>query len=697
MSLRRVLAASLVVFAACADEAVKGGSAVGLHARVRAGGVELVSEEAEVRLDPPGDAELTARSASVVRPQLDGPHRRAGGVAPVRASWAARTPPATAACGVGKPAEKIGTINGSLCWVSASLTSGSLVEENAIYEFLLLGRDGIYKATQVSTNVYYPPDFGHFGVTAAVGCAKSPDGDFITTEYLSSMSAFAVAYSIGPYIVGFTAFIVPGRAFVPAIEYDSGYGLTASLIPWPIGISLNLMEKSNYTTPPTLIVPWNKSCGAPAPLPGPGFRAGEDDTLATIAAGLHGLQSAPGDDNIAVLQREMAASLLPVFDMLSAPSGGAPTDDAPAATQADLFRDWLARGDGEQLCADCPATSIDHLLYEFDRQVQAAGDDSDAILLAGIEGADRQVQFSPQLLEQANLQRQLSPGVALAGVIADEVIAGGDAGRFVDARIVVVPAQLGVAADLSIGADEIADLIGVDAAALAGATVTLDASPVVEAASFTLTDGEVQASYTPQDPAPVLFRYAVDLSTAAGPLPAGAADWVVRPAMRRMQPASGPPARVLLTAPYRAIVDTPVVLSAMVLDADYSPITGPLAVDFLDGEGELLASAEGQYGSAMAAVVPSPSIPAIAAVMPTTLKYGDDSTGPGFAVTGTGFSREAVVRVDGVSLAERGLLVAVISSREILFEDDGGFAGDHKIVVENPHDTPSNTSSFTGP
>lgn len=112
---------------------------------------------------------------------------------------------------------------------------------------------------------------GHFGATAAVGCAKSPDGDFITREYLASMSAFAVAYSIGPYIVGFTAFIVPGRAFVPAIEDDSGYGLTASLIPWPIGITLNLMEKLNYTTPPTLIVPWNKSCGAPAPLPGHGF------------------------------------------------------------------------------------------------------------------------------------------------------------------------------------------------------------------------------------------------------------------------------------------------------------------------------------------------------------------------------------------------------------------------------------------
>lgn len=698
--MRRVFgpALSLVVVSACNDEGTPPGSAVGLHARVRAGGGEFVSGEAEVRLDPPGAADLvTARSAAVpTRPQLAGPHRQEAAAKPGPASFATRAPPETATCGVGQPAPSIGTVNGSICWVVSSQTSGALFEENAVYEVAFFGREGIYKAIQVSMNVYYPPDFGHFGANFGVGCARSPTGDVITTEYLASMLAFSVTYSLGPFTTGFSAFIVQGQGFVPAIEYDSGYGITAQLIPWPVGVSLNLMDQSSYTTPPTLVVPWNDSCGAPAPLPRPGFRAGGDDALATIAAGLHGLQAAPGDDNVAVLRREMAASFLPVFDMLSASTGGAPTDDTPAATQADLFADWLARG-GDQLCADCPATSIDHLLFEFDRQVVAAGDNSDAILLAGIEAADRQLQISPQLLEQANAQRELSPGVALLGVIADEVVAGGDPGRFVDATIVSVPAEIGAAADLSIDADEIADLIGVDAVALAGAMVTIDASPVVEPASFTLTDGQVQASYTPQDPAPVLFRYTVDLSTATGPLPAGSDTWVVRPAMRRLEPVTGPAAQVLLTAPFRALVDDPVVLSAMVLDANYSPVTAPVEVDFLDGEDALLATVQGERGAARASVVPTASTPVVTAAAPTTLAYSDGTMGPGFIITGTGFSREAVVRVDGNALAEQGLVVAVISSREVLFEDNGSFAGDHSLVVEGPHGARSAAVSFAGP
>lgn len=702
MSLRSVLhrAAPVLLLVACADDddASRVGSAVGLRARVQVGGDELLSAEAEVRLDPSGAADSAAPRTGLVpvRPQLAGPHMHAAAPQP-GATFGVPTPPASAACNLGKPATQIGTINGSICWVSSSLSSGAFIEENAVYKFAFFGREGIYHATQVAMNVYYPPDFGHFGAVSAVGCARSPDGDFITTDYLASMSAFAVSYGIGPFTTGFTTFIVPGRAFVPAIEYDSGYGLTASLIPWPIAIGLNLMEKSNFTTPPTLVVPWNKDCTALDAGPDPQFRAGGDGTLATIAAGLHGLMDAGGDDELAALRVDMAAALLPVFDLLAAPSGVGPTDDAPAASQADLFTDFLARGDGTALCSDCPALSLDHLIYEFDRQVKAAGDDSDAILAAGTWAADRQLQISPQMLVQTELQRQLGPGVALAGVIADEVVAAGAADRYVDARVVSIPAEIGAPADLSIDAAEIADLLGVDAVALAGATVTIDASPVIDPASFPIVDDHVQASFTPEDPAPLLFRYAVDLSTAVGPLPAGAATWVVRPAMRRIEPASGPPAHLLLTAPFRVVGGEPVLLSAMALDADFSPVNDPITVDFLDGAGAVLATVAGPAGAAEAAVTLTPTLPEIAGVTPTTLVYGDSSTGPGFAVAGAGFSREAVLMVDGASLQARGLVVAVMSSQEILFADDGSFAGQHRLVVENPHGTTSTPATFTGP
>ncbi len=683
------------------------GRAAGLSAQVRVGAETISSNEIEIILRGEDDADVeTPRVATVAEPMARWSDHQAGATLAAGRSTPARyesmfelgpSPTSAASCEGVQPGDEVlemPTLDGRICYTSFTYAVGALSQEEAATIVVWMGPDGMYVHGSFDLNLYYPPDFFHGGVSTGVGCVITPDGGPLTKQYIDELVSLGVSFSAGPLSVGYTFFAIQGEGMQRAIQYDTGISVSADLVPFfPLGISVQ--EATLQTTPLRMITGWTDACASPLFDDDSGaVFAASGNALSAMGDNLQSMSDTPGDGYRGALRAELSRSFLPVASMLGTPTGIAVGDGVPAQSNADWFGDFLARPGGER-CIDCASTSIDGMLSDFQRRINEA-EGADDIFAAGSAVIEAGNQGMPEPVRQGALQMDIISGVDLAMELVEDIAAErrGDTDRYVAPTVKTIEVAVGDEAVLDVTADEVAALVGIDPAALEGATVIYDAEPHVEQADFPIEDGVSVARLTPSKATKLLMRVTVDLSTAVGPLPEGADAWVVRPAMRLLRPLAGPPAAAYLGAPGVIPSGAPATLSATLLDKDNNVVREGAEVTFFDGEVEL-GVVEAVDGTASLRVSPAPSQPVLDAVQPVTLTFGDDTQAPGREISGHGFSRDAVVEVDGQSLDELGATVAIKSSTSILFEDGPLADGEHRVRVVNPEGIATTEFVFT--
>lgn len=714
--------ALLVCVSACASEGEDetsidfepgpSGRAAGIVAKVRVGEQTLTSNEIEIELrtveemeDAMTGGDVTPRSARVDA----GPHAvwrtsptglasagRSRDAAVVRRYEEQATltaaAPSTASCDAGglepgTEVESMGTVNGRICFQNLSYGVGSFGAEESVGFTLWYTPEGIYQSGSIDINGYFPPDFAHVSVSTGAGCLVVPDeADEVSAEWLGKLKTLSLSFSAGPFSAGYTFFGITGEGFQRGIAFTNGLSASAGLFSFfPLGLSAQIKTVQGYG--PKVLTGYGDACVMPLELDVPdGTVLARGGNALTVARdGLASIAAAPGEGYRGALREQMATSLGPVASMLGEPTGEDAGAYVPAASNADWFGDFLER-DGTELCStgECAPTSIDGVLRTLQDSINEA-EEMPEIFGAAARAVGVANQGMPEPVRQAALQSDLLLGVELALELGADIEAErrGDTDRYVADHVVELEVAVGEEAILDVTAQEVADLIGVDADALEGATVIYDAEPTVERAEFPIEDGVSIARLTPERSTKLLLRVEVDLSTAEGPLPEGAQEWVVRPALRVLRPEPGPPAVVYLGGPAATVSGAPVSVGATVLDEDFNVVDEDATVELWDPDG-MIATAEVEGGNASVRFTPEPIAPVLEAVDVGTLELADGDTRPGILLRGSGFSRDVLIEVDGESIADYDVLHEVDTSERIYVDTSDFAAGKHRVTVINP-------------
>lgn len=595
------------------------------------------------------------------------------------------------ACDAGLPTgtevDEMGTLDGRICFFSSTFAIGSLGAEETAKFVLYFTPEGIYYGGESDANLYVPPDIAHGSWIGGVGCFIRPPGETMTSDYIESQRQLSIAAMLaGALGLGLSFYLNKEEGFARAIEFDTIIGATLNfpLLAF-IPVSLAMQAKTLRYFKPRTLMAWDGSCVEPLSRGSDsGFRSGSDP-MAMMRDRLQALAAAPQGDYQGAVRGHMADSLLPIAELLAAGEAEASADGMPAGSNGGWFRAFVARP-GSERCDDCSSTSIDGIIADLADGLTDAEDGS-AVFEATAKALVAGTQGMPEPMRQVALQTEVLAGVDLALEYAADVIAEreGAADRYVAQAVKVVTTTVGEPAALDVTAEEVSALTGIDEDALEGATVHYEAGPLVGEAAFAIEDGVSVARVTPERATKLVFRVSVDLSTAAGPLPMGAEDWVVQPALRVLEPEAGPPAMVYLGAPARIESGAPTHLSATVVDEYGSVVDTPLSVEFFDADVSL-GRVETVDGTATIRVTPEPSAIVVDAIDPVTVTLVDDRKVPGVHVTGSGYSRQAIVRLDGEPLEALGEAMLVESSRSLVLTTESLEPGTHVLELENPDD-----------
>jgi len=135
------------------------------------------------------------------------------------------------------------------------------------------------------------------------------------------------------------------------------------------------------------------------------------------------------------------------------------------------------------------------------------------------------------------------------------------------------------------------------------------------------------------------------------------------------------------------------------MDANGILLTGEATVKFYDYRDVLIGTGtQTKDGLVSIDCIPKPSIPRIDDVQTTQVGYGQDDITTGFSLTGRGFSIDADLLINGVSINDMSDWEwAVLSSKEILarpFEEQNRLTGLQQIQVVNPEAIASNVYDY---
>jgi hypothetical protein len=325
----------------------------------------------------------------------------------------------------------------------------------------------------------------------------------------------------------------------PAIQYDTGNSMTfLPLIPiLPFGVTYEMTSTPHL--PLRFIRAWEGACDG-SDVSDDHLLAMRENLLALVA------QEGPATLEDSLVQ-EFAAGALPLFENFSAEGQGGPGNNVPAASNADMFAEFLSSDTSDQPIN----TSINGQLNNFSDEVLAT--DGDTASLFGAFSANRKhVDRSvPSMMGIAALQKgtaaSLTAGSELLDLVTDD---GSEGERYIAPLIKPIEVESGQLAVITITAEEIASLVGVQAGDVLGATVYVTTGLGSDPIPFQLESASLELAFEPKE-ASVLVRIDVDLSTASGSFPEGVEDWVVRPEMRLVKVKSGPPALAVLAGPGR--------------------------------------------------------------------------------------------------------------------------------------------------
>lgn len=558
----------------------------------------------------------------------------------------------------------LGTVNGSVCYISASGSLGTLGVQQSYTMTTLFTREGIYHGRQVAKLAYVPPDFLNLAHTWSVGCVPGDSEGTLGTEYYNNLASLSLSYSFFIYSSGVSFFRAPEVGPTRAIQFDTGVSVSASLLglvmPFNIGLAI---QGSSESVGPFFVQPWGDSC----------ISDPTHDNLWEYANSANSRKT-PKDP----LTQLIRDRLEPLLKSLAATGVGGVGNQVPAGSNADLFADQLSR-EGTAPDESAVNMSTDGLVTSSLAALGEAGDDATSILRAATAVQQRASNVVPSRLELVALLDKAKTAVyaidelaTLSQQTAEE--------RYVNLELVSVPVISGEQAAFTISAEEVAGLIGRPVADVVNARVLVNAGPDIVDAEFNLPAEGLDLTITPQD-GDILVRIDIDLSTAQGAFPADVATWLVRPAMRVITVQAGDPAHALLTGPTELGSGGAASLNVQVVDANGRVVDSEVQVVFTDAAGDMIAEAEGQGGNGMAQYVPEPSTPTIADIQELELTVDGEAV-PGIEIQGTGFSMDAEVRLDG-RLLSAGVDFEVKSSTRILCLTADP-TSDHVYEVLNP-------------
>jgi len=576
---------------------------------------------------------------------------------------------------------------GMVCWTALYESAGSLVKAETVSELVYYTGDGLFAAVSEATSIKLPTTLGFISAGTAIGCVQSPDGDTVSVAFLESLLGIHFTSNVGFVAFGASVFYSNESGFERGFQaIASAEKASASFFP---GLNFDLVidARGSFLVPPTQLIDNDPRTVAAAPVP-------EDkNPLKQISTMSRQLGDMPANDYRSAMLREHGALLAPTMTMLSTSNNSAPGEDRPAGTMGDFFEHFIAHSDVD-ICRNCPNTSLDGIMAQMERGIVATDGDGEGTRDAVLGGFLTYRNSTPDAQRLAMSQRHSASSVrfstqALADVAAEQ---RGDVNRYVSRDIVELEGKVGERVSLEIGAQEIADLVGVEALAVEGALVQIDGAPRIGAETFVLADGVVQVEFAADDVADLLFVIRVDLSSATGPFPSDVADWTIRPAMRRLRAEAGPVEHIFIMTAPNASPGAPVQLQAMLADGLGATVKTDMRVRFYDADDRPLGEATTVDG--VATVTTSElraSIPDLSEIHQGAILVGGEEA-PGFIVTGDGISRDAEVFVDGASLADTGGVSGSTSSEEMLLYFEQGLPiGPHTFFVRNPGGQQSET------
>jgi len=541
---------------------------------------------------------------------------------------------------------------GGMCWLVSSIGFGALVVNQAFnYQLTFADKGDVYKQTSLSNAVYLPPNMS-LGYTMSVGCMRTPENIWPNTEQTLGIS---LSYSLGVFSIvknalapgyptGFTILVNrKDYRILPAVQYDSTFGMSASLIPGLGNFSVTIGEDTAIKFGPVLIA--KKDCSE------------RSEITASVS-------SMPSDDEDYMEDTDAVISeaVDPLMDEVMKPMGEPPGPYVSAGSNGDAFAS-LGNGGLDKRCQGCPVSSADELLEQAKRTITRSKSGAD--LMAAAPTLLQQlpnVMPSPETLDI--LLRRAHAGLQLADDLYYQRAHNG-VDVFVGSGVIKIEADVGIPFDFTIEAQEIADLMHRPVSDVLGATLEIEGEPHVSASTFVLEGQALQLTFTPSNTEPIVIHTTVDLTTAEGSFP-GAEDFFVSLTPRMVTPKSGPPTQATISGPSRVASGGSVSLNTVIRDADGNPVDEPTHVRFEDGLGNPLGETVTRYGVATFQYVPSASEPVLSNAYQTTLTYEDGSEIDGIVIEGIGLSVDVEIYANGMLLDPEGVVRQYESSNEIL-------------------------------
>ncbi|MBN2329034.1 MAG: hypothetical protein JXR73_17975 [Candidatus Omnitrophica bacterium] len=672
----------------------KEGRAVGIHAITQQGGEKWSSGELEIDIlnrsqaktlqrSKPDDPEalsparlpsnqlmfeliqqcadeLDGRRSSTVRPQADGIQ-------------------------YGTAYPDIGTFWNWSIWAGWGANfSETYTPEGEAYNWVIhFAPEAIYVSLQNAKFNYSSVDV-FAGVYSFWGAIVSPDGDRLRSSYLNDLLSIGISLNLSIKVIPFgpspNAVVSKGVSFYRegaitnlqrAIQFSTGLSTSFELIPLPIDIPISVSLDHSE--------------------PGFGFNAGfypiiiwdldEEGAGNPVDSIVEGLEQIAGDESTAyknVAAQQFASMVLPLMTHMSSES-----TSANAAYFIQFLQNNSLTGSGGEGTIDGLISEAEEWLQTGDasqlpEEVKKAGEFDFPVFYEYMKGVQSGAQMG---FELGYIRGYESSGRT------DTIYADG---------LVIVPCAVGDWCYMEVSAEEISELIpGSSPGDFEGVPVYFDNDPLTylntegTETSSIIRDGIAWHEFLYQSNSPVIVG--VRISKSDNPY-----NKYIELKRRKVIPEE----RAYIYANEKAVADEVMTLRTAALDENGLPLIKPATVTFYDSRGYLLGGpVKTQEGIASIELIPRPTIPEIDSFLETQIGYTEEDAEPGYALEGRGFSKDADVWIDGVSVNERSDWIwQVISSQSILFlppNEQSLLTQPSRIQVVNPKNIASEEFLFT--
>jgi hypothetical protein len=391
-------------------------------------------------------------------------------------------------------------------------------------------------------------------------------------------------------------------------------------------------------------------------------------------------------------KQAIAHSVGPLLSHLSQSGGSAAGPNVVAGNDADAFANIGTASLGDS-CDNCPISTLDDLRSQFIDAIQGSDEgqqlaQKSAPIIAQLPNA------LPTTDQLSVLMRRARSGVQLSeNVYSRRAHNGKDV--YIASGLIKIESKVGDTVTLTFTTEEVATLLGRTPADVLGATLKVDGSPYVSAASTVLGADQLTLSFTQKTADSIMFKTTVDITTAKGAFPTEAQAWYIELAPRLVESQAGPATQLRISGPAAITSGGSVALNAFVADDSGNPVDQPFMVRFEDGAGNMLGNAMTQDGFASLQYVPSATSPTIHTVTHVQLVQSDKSTLNGTSIDGSGFSANCGIYLDGTLLDPMQVKRAVKASSSILVAMALPVGGE--VVVVNPGGQQSNRVHVSGP